>query len=112
MRTHNSLQIENLGGRNLRGIDQWQRAVGGLEYLIVAHNGRPLEGQANIFVLPLVEARVHTMLKIAGHRDQRFLFLLREHLQRLGFPVLQISALLPPFSTPHHSFPLALALYF
>lgn len=79
MRTHNCLQIEYFGGRNLRGIHQRQRSIAGLENLIVAHNRRPLQGQADIFILPLVKSRVHAMLKIARHRDQRFLLLLCEH---------------------------------
>lgn len=79
MRTHNCLQIKYFSGRNLGGIHQGQGSIAGLENLIVAHNGGPLQWEADIFVLPLVKSRVHAMLEIARHRDQRFLLLLCEH---------------------------------
>lgn len=72
-------EVEDFGERDLGRIDEGQRSIGGLEDLIVAHDGGPLERQTDVAAFVLVEARVDTMLEIAGHRDLWFLFLFREH---------------------------------
>lgn len=65
----NGFKVKDLGGCNLRGIDQRQRTIGGLKDLIVANNRCPLERKTDITLLPFIETRMNTMFKIAGHRD-------------------------------------------
>lgn len=62
--SNDRLQVVDFDGRDVGGVDQRQWPVGGLEYLIVAHDGGPLQGQANVLLLVFVKASVHAMLEI------------------------------------------------
>lgn len=77
--TDDCLQVVDLDGRNVGGIDEWQGTVGGLEDLVVAHDRGPLQWQTDVLALAFVEARVDAVLEIGRGGDLRFLLLLGEH---------------------------------
>lgn len=80
MGSHDGLEVENFGESDFGRIDERKRTIRGLEDLVVAHNGGPLEGQTDVSAFAMIEARVDAMLEIAGHRDLWFLFLFRKHI--------------------------------
>lgn len=83
MRPHDGFQIEDFRRRNLRGIDQRQRAIGGLQYLIVSHDRSPLQWEANVSSFPFVEARVDAVLKVTREGNLWLFLLFGEHFHNM-----------------------------
>lgn len=83
VRPDDGFEVQDFGWGDLGGIDQGQRSVGGLEDLIVAHDGGPLEGQTHIATFPFIEPGVDTVLEVARERNLRLFLLFGEHFQTI-----------------------------
>lgn len=44
VRSDDGFEVQDFGWGDLGGVDQRERPIGGLEDLVVAHDGGPLEG--------------------------------------------------------------------
>lgn len=83
MRPDDSFQIEDFRRRNFRWIDQRQWAISGLQYLIVSHDGSPLQRKTNISSFPFIKSRMNPVLKVTREGNLRLFLLFGEHFHNM-----------------------------
>lgn len=76
------LHVKDLSGGDVGGVNDGLGPV--LPHS--AYEAGPLRGQPHKTALPAVEPRVHTVLKVAGRRDDRLLLFPRKHPAAAALP--------------------------